>query len=82
MAINEELDKYLSAFRAVESASLEILLSRSKSHIERLEQDVKVLRWALYQAREALLQSRGQANSGVLSLIETAQSMTEPANDR
>lgn len=82
MAINEELDKYLSAFRAVESASLEILLSRSKSHIERLEQDVKVLRWALYQAREALLQSHGQANSGVLSLIETAQSMTEPANDR
>ena len=82
MGINEELETYIKAFRVTEGTILPQLLERAQSKIEKLEQDVKVLRWALYQARQALMQSSGYLHGGVLSLIETAESMTEPANDR
>ena len=82
MGINEELETYIKAFRVTEGTILPQLLERAQSKIEKLEQDVKALRWALYQARQALMQSSGYLHGGVLSLIETAESMTEPANDR
>jgi len=82
VAINQELEQYLAAFRTTNGTALPDLLQRSQSTIEKLQQDVKVLRWALYQARQALMQSSGYLHGGVLSLIETAESMTEPANDR
>lgn len=81
MAINEELDKYLSAFRVTESVAVDRLLARSKEHIEKLEQDIKVLRWALERARDALTGQTVQETIA-MSLIDTAQKITEPANDR
>lgn len=81
MAINEELDNYLSAFRVTESVAVDRLLARSKEHIEKLEQDIKVLRWALERARDALTGQTVQETIA-MSLIDTAQKITEPANDR
>lgn len=81
MPLNEELDKYLSAFRITESVAVERLLSRSKERIEKLEHDVKVLRWALERAREAMTGQTVQ-ETVALSLLDTAQKLTEPANDR
>lgn len=81
MAINEELEKYISAFRVTEGAPVDRILSQSKERIEKLEQDVKILRWALEKARDALTGQTIQETIA-LSLIETAKNMTEPANDR
>ena len=81
MGINEELETYIKAFRVTEGTILPQLLERAQSKIEKLEQDVKVLRWALHQARDAL---NGQAvqETTALSLLDTARRITEPANDR
>ena len=81
MGINEELETYIKAFRVTESTILPQLLERVQSKIEKLEQDVKVLRWALYQARDAL---SGQTvkETTAMSLLDTARRITEPTNDR
>lgn len=82
MAINQELEQYLSAFRTTSGTALPDLLQRSQSTIEKLQHDIKVLRWALYQAREALMNTSSHSYGTVLSIIDNVESMTEPANDR
>lgn len=81
MALNEELERYLSAFRVTEGIAVERLLSQSKERIDKLEHDVKVLRWALERAREAITGQTVQETLAI-SLLDTAQKLTEPANDR
>jgi len=81
MALNEELERYLSAFRVTEAIAVERLLSQSKERIDKLEHDVKVLRWALERAREAITGQTVQETLAI-SLLDTAQKLTEPANDR
>lgn len=81
VAINQELEQYLAAFRTTNGTALPDLLQRSQSTIEKLQQDVKVLRWALDQARNALTGQTVQETTA-LSLLDTARRITEPANDR
>lgn len=82
MGINEELETYIKAFRVTEGTILPQLLERAQSTIEKLQHDIKVLRWALYQAREALMNTSSHSYGTVLSIIDNVESMTEPANDR
>lgn len=79
MTLTEQIDSYINAVRWTNATQVSEILANAKQTIEKLEQDRKVLRWALMQAREALLDSNQPT---VLSIIETAESMTEPANDR
>lgn len=83
MSLNKELAQYADALRVTNATALFDLLQRSQAALEKLEQDRKVLRWALMQARDALIDDKSEFNRGVLmSIIDTANSMTEPANDR
>lgn len=83
MDLTKELSQYVEALRITSGSSLHDLLQRSQAALEKLEQDRKVLRWALLQARDALIDDKSEFNRGVLmSIIDTANSMTEPANDR
>ena len=83
MDLTKEISQYIDALRITNSTSLYDLLQRSQTALEKLEQDRKVLRWALFQAREALVDGQTTfQNTTVLSIIDTAKSMTEPANDR
>lgn len=79
MTLTDKLNWCMEAHKWTQTNSVIELLEQSRQQIEKLEQDRKVLRWALMQAREALLHSN---QTTVLSIIETAESMTEPANDR
>ncbi len=83
MDLNRELAQYVDALRVTNATALFDLLQRSQAALEKLEQDRKVLRWALFQAREAMIDGTNDLNRGVvMSIIDTAHNMTEPANDR
>lgn len=83
MDLNEELAKYIDALRVTNATALFDILQRSQSALEKLEQDRKVLRWALFQAREAMIGGTTNLNRDVvMSIIDTAHNMTEAANDR
>ena len=82
MDLTKEIAQCIDALRVANSASLYDLLQRSQTALEKLEQDRKVLRWALLQAREAISGGTPFYSQTLLSIIDTAKNMTEPANDR
>lgn len=83
MTITEQIDGYINAMRWTDTVHVSDLLRNAKEIIEKLEQDRKILRWALMHARESILSGDSETHWPTLvSLIETAESMTEPANDR
>lgn len=83
MDLTKEISQYIDALRITNSTSLYDLLQRSQTALEKLEQDRKVLRWALLQARDALTSERCDFhNTALISILDTAKNMTEPANDR
>lgn len=83
MNITEQIDNCIRASQWVRSANIEEIMAEAKQTIEKLEQDRRVLRWALLQCRDALHAGPNETHyPTLLSIIETAESMTEPANDR
>ena len=72
----------IEALKHIQGQPIIDSLTAARDRIEKLEQDKKILRWALEQARQALLHDERYINGSVLSILDTAQSMTEPANDR
>lgn len=82
MTITEQIDGYINAMRWTDTVHVSDLLRNAKETIEKLEQDRKVLRWALTQVQDSLVNDTYYLNGAVLSILETAKVMTEPANDR
>ena len=84
MSASKDLEHYITALRWTESVSVAEVLHNAHQSIQKLEQDKKVLRWALERARDALLGHEHQtdATRSALATLESAQMITEPANDR
>lgn len=80
MSVTDDLLHLENAIKWQQAQNVSAIIEGARSRIDRLENDVKVLRWALHRAREALTHSGSY--SGVIDLIQTAENMTGPANDR
>lgn len=80
MSVTDDLLHLQNAIKWQQASNVSEVIENARGRIDKLESDVKVLRWALTRARMCLLQAGGFDNT--IGLLDTAESMTEPANDR
>lgn len=80
MTVIDDLENLERAIRWQQASNIVAVIENAKTQINKLENDVRILRWALHRAQQCLTENGNY--SPVVDLLQTAENMTEPVNDR